>query len=432
MSSIFIFSSCSQKSKSSVEIYPSIFRDKIKNLQFLKPTPQLTHTTPNRAYVFIDATLSMQGFVIPSDFTIFCNSIRKLINILTPKFEVSYFKFGEEVRMIDLTKVQFCSPSFYREEKIFRRTLIENVVDSALKILRQNYQNLIVIITDLYQDRSAIERIVNKFKYGIKDILLNILSISITLIKSEYDGTIFDIAEADYKFRYRETNDTLKFRPFYLICIGPSELVDDFLSDFSNNFLSQYPPSIIRHLIVSSNLGLSSTKLNYDGQRIVMSKNQGDSLFIFRLKSESLSQITLEREINLQEKAILPLIHPQIQFYQLINDSLIQAQPLFDCKVYQDTFRLRLTLQPVSREQKIEENIKYIAYIALAIDRFNFPQWVDEHDLKIDRLSLSEWMENPAKFPGSKTYNLKNFISSLSSTLLNNLCIQDIVLIFEK
>jgi hypothetical protein len=416
---LFFISSCSKKD--SKTLYPYIFRDKFNNLRYLQSLPKHNNVSSTNAYVFLDATLSMQGFTTPSKFTIFCNSLRELKNTLLSSIpSITYFKFGEIVKNIDEENFKFFEPSFYMDYEIFKRTFIENVIDSALIFLSQNPQNLIIIITDLYQDKSTIDKIVTRFS-KLNEIIPNI-SISIIQIKSEYNGTVYDVSESAYKFPYHETQDTLKFRPFYIICIAPYDLINKFTSEFTRRISSQYIP--LNQLIISNDFISSSYNFTPNVSPV---DRIADSIFTFNFPD---SFITLKKTIIFNDKVITPLtIIPIAQFYVYENNSLTQTSPFFsiDCKLNQN--ELLLTLKPT---YKLDENKKYITYIALVADQFSIPDWVEDSDLKINEALLSEWIRKPSTFPGSKTYNLYNFISLLSKKFLNNICIQDILIKFEK
>jgi hypothetical protein len=184
----------------------------------------------------LDATPSMEGFATDP-----ASSYRKLLEDMEGDFISSapkgsdgrYFKFGESIRRI--SRQQFLearSRSFYNEPGILRETNIELILQAdrdrhaekqkgsfagAVGRSKPPSTRVTVAITDLFQKDQDANRIVQQIKDGC---LANAgCSVGILAVPSAFDGMVYDARVPS--FRYRSTEDSSTFRPFYLLMFGP-------------------------------------------------------------------------------------------------------------------------------------------------------------------------------------------------------------------
>ena len=208
------------------------------------------------ARIYFDATLSMQGFVVP-DSTLYTQICPYLESVIVSGWEnekVDFFRFGEQVESIDRnTYLQAGYANFYESENIFRETFIQKVIDyegqlasnrmaestipeesteievpntpeeSTKTVLpteeandRRKEGGLVVIVTDLFQDKGDINLLVTqlKEKYIKKGIEVGLFG-----LRSQFDGTVYDTGIGQAPLPYRsDPNNPETFRPVLSPC----------------------------------------------------------------------------------------------------------------------------------------------------------------------------------------------------------------------
>ncbi len=210
------------------------------------------------ARIYFDATLSMQGFVVPDSthYTRICPSLESVIVSGWKDERVSFFRFGEKVEPIDRnTYLQAGYEGFYERENIYRETFIQKIIDYESQLAsnrtaestipeelteiedrntpeettetvspieevdesREKHQ-LVVIVTDLFQDRGDINLLVTQLK---EKYIKNGLEIGLFGLRSQFDGTVYDTGIGQAPLPYRsDPNNPETFRPFYLLVLG--------------------------------------------------------------------------------------------------------------------------------------------------------------------------------------------------------------------
>ena len=191
------------------------------------------------ARICFDATLSMQGFVVPRStrYTQMCPYLESVIVSGWRDGKVDFFRFGEQVESIDRgTYLKAGSVDFYDDKNINRETFIQKIIDyedqldggqmEASKISEASTEEvnesrkenrLVVIVTDLFQDNSDINLLVNQLKGKIK----NGFEVGLFGLRSQFDGTVYDTGIGEAPMPYQsDPKDPETFRPFYLLVLG--------------------------------------------------------------------------------------------------------------------------------------------------------------------------------------------------------------------
>ena len=200
------------------------------------------------ARIYFDATLSMQGFVVPGSthYTRICPYLESVIVSGWTDEKVDFFRFGEQVEPIDRnTYLNVAHTDFYENENIYRETFIQKIIEhedpsvsdqmKGSSILEESTEievvtptekvdesreknRLVVIVTDLFQDKSDINLLVNQLK---EKYIKNRCEIGLFGLRSQFDGTVYDTGIGEAPLPYRsDPNDPETFRPFYLLVLG--------------------------------------------------------------------------------------------------------------------------------------------------------------------------------------------------------------------
>ena len=174
-------------------------------------------------HVYFDATLSMQGFVVPAPTNY--TRVRPLLEGVVisgwTDAQVEFHRFGTHVEQIDRDGyLQVPDPPFYEDSSINKETRIDKVIDHEVQVGSDSDdgQRLAIIVTDLFQTNNDTNLLVARFK---DNYLKNNLEVGILGIRSHFDGVIYDIGVGVDPMPYKSNpEDASTFRPFYLLVAG--------------------------------------------------------------------------------------------------------------------------------------------------------------------------------------------------------------------
>jgi len=172
------------------------------------------------ADIYIDATLSMTGYVADSD-SAYVRLLDELEGSLANKWkkraDLRYFKFGRSVRQVERAEFRGARKQpFYVEKGIYEST------DLDLVAARANPQRLTVAVTDLFQGDQDMNPIVSSIRSNVfeKDLAVGILAVA-----SEFDGKVYDARVP--AFHYASAKGTpASYRPFYLLMFGDPTAIE--------------------------------------------------------------------------------------------------------------------------------------------------------------------------------------------------------------
>lgn len=161
------------------------------------------------ASIYIDATLSMQGFVRAGPATVYIRFIEALERSFATGWSqsgIQFFRFGSKIEPVSAKGyLDALEPAFYHEPGIFERTEIDRVLQRA------STDSMLVIVTDLYQHDSNVAKMVRALR---DHALAKRLTFAILGLRSPFDGTIYDVTPARLSFTWRG------LRPFYALIVG--------------------------------------------------------------------------------------------------------------------------------------------------------------------------------------------------------------------
>jgi hypothetical protein len=176
------------------------------------------------ADIYVDATLSMTGFVADPDSN-YLRLLDELEGSLANKWKKSadlrYFKFGKSVRQVDREEFRGArKTAFYTERGIFETT------DIDLVAARATPKRLTVAVTDLFQGDQDVNPIVSSIRRNVfeKDLAAGILAVN-----SEFDGKVYDARVPP--FRYTSKKGTpATYRPFFLLMLGDAAAIEQLVA----------------------------------------------------------------------------------------------------------------------------------------------------------------------------------------------------------
>jgi hypothetical protein len=151
--------------------------------------------------IFVDASGSMAGYVNSSG-SDYASVINSLDSIFDPQ-QTKYFSFDSTAKSInrDTFFDSARQPSFYKGK--------DSKIDVALDSEQGRKSNLLVVVTDLEQDKGDVNRIVQKLATYIQKPNS---AIGLIGIKSNFKGTVYNLNNSAFSYS--------KERPFYLLAIG--------------------------------------------------------------------------------------------------------------------------------------------------------------------------------------------------------------------
>ena len=395
--------------------------------------------------IYFDATLSMQGFVVPGSthYTQICPYLESVIVSGWRDGKVDFFRFGERVESIDRsTYLQAGYESFYEQAHIFRRTYIEEVIRHEEQVnvqmeanrtpegtaetdvndtpeatqesatptetvnARKKEAQLVIIVTDLFQDDSDITLLIDhlKGKYIKKGREVGLFG-----LRSQFDGTVYDIGIGEgSSLRYRGT------RPFYLLVLGRHADIAHYFDRLKVNNPDAKTIIFSRYLV--------NPLVSFDGASIDKLDNLNNTTSISsedpRLKQYEIVRSSEPAKISAKLK-YEPLPHA-MSFDTDTFKSFISAKhaPLGKTEINRDAQKCLEVISTLSKSEGDRNELRvdfsldspslpgkavYLYEVTLkpGIDTYRAPDWCSEWD-----------MEN--RRDGSKTLNLVNFVRDLS------------------
>ena len=398
------------------------------------------------ARIYFDATLSMQGFVVPDSthYTRICSSLESVIVSGWKDETVNFFRFGEKVEPIDRsTYLQAGYESFYEQAHIFRKTYIEEVIrheEQFVKVRgeagntpedeternvndtpedvtegitpKEPEEELVIIVTDLFQDDSDITLLIDhlKEKYIKKGREVGLFG-----LRSQFDGTVYDIGIGEgSSLRYRSNpRDPETFRPFYLLVLGRHADIAHYFNRLIANGFPEAQTIIFSRHIVDPLLSFENVKPEIENlNRDTIAKKSDPQLKEYRItKKNKPSKISAKLKVKL-----LPHV---MQFDSDTLDDLIivkhapirkpnESQLAQNCLKVTSTLSINNDGNELSVEfsldsQSLPNKKVYLYEVTLRpeINAFKEPHWCSDWDMGDER-------------NGSKTLNLLNFVRDLT------------------
>ncbi len=358
--------------------------------------------------IFVDASGSMGGYV-NSNGSEYAGAINALDSIFDPK-QTKYFSFDSTAKSIsrDAFFESARQPSFYQGK--------DSKIDVALDSDQGRKSSLVVVVTDLEQDKGDVNRIVQKLATYVQKPNS---AVGLIGIKSNFKGTVYNLNNSSFSYD--------KQRPFYMLAIGNEAEVSQLIGKIKTKFEKSAQTLIFRHQVPGDELaylkvpgakveklrGKLSQPQSLQQDIRIERGNQPIELFeIDKRAQEPLTGMTYELNFPTGEGATTPIIatnRVQIttaQSYDLKTKKMVEnttaAKALkFNLTQKDTTATANLTINP----QDLPVGIYYMT-ADLPTSGITVPEgWKSWHQ------DINKSRNND----GSKTLGLVDFIDSLGS-----------------
>ena len=396
------------------------------------------------ARIYFDATLSMQGYVVHGStrYTQMCRYLESVIVSGWTDGKAEFFRFGEQVESIDRnTYLRVGYTDFYGDRNINRETFIQKIIDHENQLVSDGMDEssipeesaeinvpsevvnnskeenpLVVIVTDLFQDKRDITVLVTQLKeqYIQKDLEVGLLG-----LRSEFDGTVYDLGGRPLPYRSTPDNpDT--YRPFYLLVLGRhadiAHYFDRLIATGFSDATDDVNTVIFSRYLVSPLLSFDDAEIKTDNlnSKILNSDHSQDP----RLKQYEIVRNSDPAKISAKIEYV-PLPHAMFFDSNTFEVSIIaehKPDPVGENEISPDARNcIEVTSTLLENELGNELNVNfslkssdldsavYLYEVTLSpgIDKYQTPDWCSDWDMGAER-------------DGSKTLNLVNFVRDLS------------------
>lgn len=404
------------------------------------------------ARIYFDATLSMQGFVVPDStrYTQICPYLESVIVSGWDDETVDFFRFGEQVEDIDRdTYLQAGYADFYEDENIYRETFIQKIIDyedqlagdsitknttaeelteievsntseeSAEVITPSEEVNngrtehhLVVIVTDLFQDRGDINRLVAELK---EKYIKKGLEIGLFGLRSQFDGTVYDIGIDQEPLPYKSKQEPKTFRPFYLLVLGKHADIAHYFDRLMANGFSEAKTIIFSQYLVSPLLSFEGAAIEPNNLNKTNYVSEDPRLLQYEIVRNSLpAKISAKMEY-------VPLPHAIPFDSNMLEDSIIaehkpdrngenkRSPDAMNCLEVTPTFSENELTVEFALATSLPRKAVYLYEVTLhpAIDTYKVPDWCSDWNMGAER-------------NGAKTLNLVNFVRGLTETTVRD------------
>ena len=265
----------------------------------------LNDTDKNPVYVLFDGSLSMQGFVNPSDqdTNLYVEVMDDLQQIAeTIGNETYYLRFGRYVKSIrESEAARATDPSFYTcPQDPANCDNQETRLDEAIKTTQLDKDATYIIVTDLFiENKNLIGGKLHQLKKPLNKVLDGGKSIGIIGIMNSFNGTIYGIPISGGGVT---TYSRAKKRPFYIMIIGDQKNIHKIKTKLEKQYFTgnanDYKFSLITSNPIIQNLSINK-KINE--KNIFRTKNQPPEFKFEYIKSNlPLYQFNTNQKRNLK------------------------------------------------------------------------------------------------------------------------------------
>lgn len=415
----------------------------------------LTELEVARAPVYLDGTLSMQGFVSQGRETRYARMLEALEGRLQGVWGVQprFYRFGEVVdEETTFPSVAVASGAdFYQSPNVepgFQFNAIEKAVKHAIAHgSGGDTDYLAVIVTDLYQREADI----NSILLPLREALDRGLSVGVAGMRSEFDGIVYDVGQSDDNEFEFETGalEPSQHRPFFFLVVGSQDNVDRLFSALENDSIARqagvegaeftiFSKQPIRQQLSLSSAAhtvqppaeevagrpaqslepMTSTDLIVDKTRIQVDPESSEDIALFRATHRHGEVNTIDYQIDYMLpsayapglKAIAVEIDPSVRRFDPVKRDFVSETPPSGAFLVEDSrisnlgssFQLGFSL--TIDTGAIEESAYQFSSTARIIDLEEESWWSEWSGTATEILSGNR---------GWKTYNLQPFLSRL-------------------
>lgn len=386
--------------------------------------------------IYVDGSGSMLGYVKDGEtnYVKALNALRKAFE-LSAKLPVEYYRNGNPNQKITGGDYySYAGNSIFYDGSNARFKAVSSPIDAAIIAPEKNEDKMTVIITDLEQDNGDVTKLTQKiqevyFNQGRKNY-----AVGIWAIKSEFNGTVYVQESNNIKgFAYNSGKESDKFRPFYILFIGPYNDIQYYFEQLQNydsqqliassNLMIFHPDNIIQNM---SSLDKAITSLPKGITRPISLVKGGVS--VAKGNGSELLQIDNRQQENLTINYSVPFFPSQYSLFfdtdtKSINSKIeVEKFDKFDKKfkpVTSSDFNSAIQLQNwqiIDKENKLS--------FSVLIEPNKFPEpgvYKFKFDIFTKKLQVPswwrqwDWQSRASEQDGSKTHNLEDFLIGLKN-----------------
>jgi len=377
--------------------------------------------------IYIDGSVSMRGFTNKDNLTQFATVVRDIEGYVLGQWpkgkpDVEYFKFSDGIR--DIKKNEFAKtfrPDFYNGPD----TNIDKVLASA-KIINDN--QLIVIVTDLFQNDADSALLNNKLQLLSLAHPNSALSLGILGIRAPFDGIVYDVGPMKHKFHYKSSSDSKSFRPFYILLLGKYATLQTFFHNMNAELLRKIPDDSVNAVIFSENAlhtPLEYSKINAL-KGLTALKVQEPELQKYCRKfmlTKGIKQDAAHFYASLNVKPFPFAFQPNLSGGSV--NIVVKRCPKQETKMEDasnvipgargeltDSTSKELNLRVHLEPRYFGDSSFYLFELTFTSIKTTYPKWFEEWDMDVSQ--ISQWIQRPALFDGSRTQGLRSFLVGAS------------------
>jgi hypothetical protein len=241
--------------------------------------------------IHIDGTVSMLGYVQAgnSKYKQFLDSLDSVASSRWSKQPPKYYRFGTANNSIDRnTYRQAQLPSFYQGGAGYESSQIEKIVS------KPSETGVSIIITDLYQKDADVQLVQSQLT---QQYLNQGYAIGVLGLKSEFNGTIYDVGPSNQQFTYTtDGKSEAKFHPFYVLILGSQGNVSQFYERLTENGLETHQFSIFFPHSMSSVATVNVAESFETPRELKIVKALNDGKSVVRVKDNEPIQLLMATE----------------------------------------------------------------------------------------------------------------------------------------
>jgi hypothetical protein len=362
-----------------------------------------------------------------------------------PTGSAKFYKFGTKSEELTSRRhLDAARQDFYNDAELNKKTYIENVLDAA------DTNSLTVIVTDLFQDKSDVNLIVEKLR---DKYINNSYSIGILGIRSQFNGMIYDVGVNNYSFQYQSIdNDPSTYRPFYVLILGRHPDVQRYFESLGGGGLSAFPQ---RNFVVLSRY-FTNPPTSFEGSKMTATKNivEVESLLPTGTKNTKVKQFQLRSTTEpasfssvLKYTPLPSVMEPEPSFLNAditawkceksgatarsgantqttpgeLKDSSLnlipeapQALTIKEAGLAGTELKITAEIIPSS----LPGDGTYCFRIQLRAKAYATPLWFTQWNMT--QSDVEAWRQNTKGLYGATTLNIKDFMESLFATVLQS------------
>jgi hypothetical protein len=384
--------------------------------------------------IYVDGSGSMLGYVKDGQSN-YIKALKSLRNVfeLTGKLPVEYYRIGTPMQKITSSDYYGygSSPVFYNGSNAKFKP-VSSPIDAAVIPAKKDQDKITVIITDLEQNTGDITKLNKKIQDAYFNAQKKDYAVGVWAVKSEFNDKVYYEENNSIKaFAYNSGKQADKFRPFYVLFIGPYQDVKYYFGQLQKydanqllansklmifhpdhiidkiSFLEKPPESLPKGIIRPLSLvkdGVALSKGNYETLQI--NSDQQESLTVKYSIPFSPSEYSLSVDTNsLKAEVKAEKFDKFTKEFKSVDSSseLSSAIEFKDWQIMPE--QRKLNFSAIIQPNKFPEPGIYKLNFDILSQNLATPSWWKEWD----------WQTKSSEKDGTKTHGVEEFFLALKN-----------------